>query len=76
MVHAYVLAKTGTGESDAALNAIRELPRVVDAHIVAGAYDIIAEVEVDDVYAVLQTASSEMQSLDGVRETRTYIALD
>lgn len=76
MVHAYVMVKTGAGESDATLAAIRELSAVVEAHIVAGDFDVIAEVEVDDVYTVLHTASSEIQALDGIVDTRTYIGLD
>lgn len=76
MVHAYVFVKTAAGGSDAAIGTIRELPGISEAHIVAGAYDIVAEVDVEDVYSVLQTASSEIQALDGIDETRTYIALE
>lgn len=76
MVHAYVLVKTGSGESDTTIDLIREIAGVTEAHIVAGAYDIVAEVEVDNVYTVLQTSASDIQSLDGINETRTYIALE
>ena len=30
----------------------------------------------EEVYDVLQTASSELQSLDGVESTKTYISLE
>ena len=65
MVHAFVM-----------LGMIREFPPVSEAHIVAGEYDIIVELSVDEVYDVLQTTASDIQSLDGVLETKTYISLE
>ncbi len=76
MVHAYVMVKTDAGESDAAVGRIREVSGILEAHIVAGAYDIVAEVEAEDVYHILKAASSEIQTLDSIDETRTYIALE
>lgn len=75
MVHAYVLVKTAPGRSDASIDPIRKLPGITEAHIVAGAYDIVAEVEVDDVYTILQTSAADIQAIDGIEETRTYVAL-
>lgn len=76
MVHAFIMVKTGAGESEQLIEPIRGLGGVVEAHIVAGAYDIIAEAASDEVYDVLGTATGDIQSLQGVTETKTYIALD
>ncbi|ADQ66248.1 ArsR family transcriptional regulator [Halogeometricum borinquense DSM 11551] len=76
MVHAFVMVKTGAGESERLLAPIRELETVTEAHIVAGAYDVIAEVDAEEVYNVLQTASSKIQGLEGVTDTKTYISMD
>jgi DNA-binding Lrp family transcriptional regulator len=76
MVHAFIMVKTGAGESEPLLEPVRALERVTEAHIVAGAYDIIAEVDADEVYEVLKTASSGIQGLEGVTDTKTYIAMD
>lgn len=75
MVRAFVMVKTGPGESEGLLGDVRALADVSEAHIVAGAYDIIAEVEAEEVYDVLQTASSRIQSFTGVTDTKTYISL-
>lgn len=75
MVHAFIMVRTGTGASEDCLQIIRDIPEVMDAHIVAGDYDIIAEVEVDDVYAVLHAAASKIQGIDGISDTKTYISL-
>lgn len=76
MVRAFIMVKTGAGESTHLLSPIREISNVGEAHIVAGAWDIIAEISADEVYEVLQTASSGIQGLQGVTDTKTYIAID
>jgi DNA-binding Lrp family transcriptional regulator len=76
MVHAFIMVKTSAGESERLVESIREAASVEEAHIVAGAWDIIAEVDADEVYNVLKVASSEVQGLQGVTDTKTYIAMD
>jgi len=76
MVDAFVMVKTGAGRSEDVVSRIREYDDVTEAHVVAGEFDIMAEVRADEVYEVLHAASSEIQDLDGVTDTRTYIALD
>lgn len=76
MVHAFIMVKTAAGKSEHLLADIRAIDSVSAAHIVAGNFDIIAEVDVDEVYDVLQTVSSGIQALDGVTDTKTYIAMD
>ena len=76
MVHAFVMVKTAAGKAEAMVDAAREIGAISEAHIVAGDYDIIAEVETEEVYDILHTASSELQNLDGVENTKTYISLD
>ncbi|SIR77127.1 Lrp/AsnC family transcriptional regulator [Natronorubrum thiooxidans] len=76
MVHAFIMIKTAAGKSEGLLAAIRDLERVTDAHIVAGNYDIIAEIDAPEIYDILEAVSSRMQALEGVSETKTYIAMD
>jgi DNA-binding Lrp family transcriptional regulator len=76
MVHAFIMIKTGAGESEQLLGPIRDLPSITEAHIVAGAYDLIAEADADEVYEVMRTAAGGVQGLQGVTDTRTYLALD
>jgi DNA-binding Lrp family transcriptional regulator len=70
------MVKTEAGEGERLLTAIRELASVAEAHIVAGNYDLIAEVETEEVYDVLKSVSSEVQGLQGVTDTKTYISMD
>lgn len=75
MVHAYVMVKSASGESEPVLGAICNLAAVADAHVVAGEYDVIAELDAEDVYEVLSQVSQEIGGLSGVTDTRTYVAL-
>ena len=76
MVHAYIMTRTAAGASAETLGAIRQFDNVSEAHVVAGDFDIIAEVDAADVYAILHVASAEIQSLEGIIDTRTYVSLD
>ncbi|WP_458209593.1 Lrp/AsnC ligand binding domain-containing protein [Haladaptatus sp. NG-SE-30] len=76
MVHAFIMVNTAAGKSQSLLESVRGLGSVQEAHIVAGDYDIVVEVDAGEVYDVLQTASGDVQGLDGVVDTKTYIAID
>lgn len=75
MVDAFIMVKTNAGASEDVVEHVREMDTVQEAHIVAGEYDVIVEVNAPEVYEILHTASSSIQGLDGVVETKTYIAL-
>ncbi|WP_435319447.1 Lrp/AsnC family transcriptional regulator [Haloarchaeobius sp. TZWSO28] len=75
MVHAFIMVKTAAGKSEELLDSIRGLDPVSEAHIVAGNYDIITEVETEEVYDVLHTVVGKLQKLDGIADTKTYICL-
>lgn len=76
MVRAFIMVKTAAGASEETVRQIRELDEVHEAHVVAGEFDIIAEMDAPEVYDILHTASSSIQGFDGVVDTKTYIALD
>lgn len=75
MVHAYIMVKTGAGSSEDVQHAIADLAGVLDAHVVAGEYDIIVEATGDEVYDVLSTASKKISALEHVTDTKTYVSL-
>ena len=75
MVHAFIMVKTAAGRSEDVLQAARGLDQISEAHVVAGDFDVIVEVEADEVYEVLETASTQIQGIDGVSDTRTYVSL-
>ncbi len=76
LVHAYVMVKAYTGDADRLRDEIEAIEGVTSAHIVAGDVDIIAKVEVESPADVKDIAATQIQNLEGVEDTRTYIAMD
>jgi DNA-binding Lrp family transcriptional regulator len=76
MVRAYIMIKAHTGEADRLKNKIETLEGIERAHIVAGDVDLIAVVDVETPAAVKDVAATHVQSIDGVEDTQTYIAMD
>lgn len=76
MVKAYIMIKAHTGEADRLKEQIESVEGVERAHIVAGDVDIIAVADVETPAGVKDIAATEIQSIDGVGTTQTYIAMD
>ncbi|MFB6163828.1 MAG: Lrp/AsnC ligand binding domain-containing protein [Haloarculaceae archaeon] len=76
MVRAYIMVKNAAGNSEELLATLRDLRGVSEAHIVAGAYDVIVEAAGEEVYDVMHSVASDIRNLDGVADTRTYICLE
>jgi DNA-binding Lrp family transcriptional regulator len=76
MVTAYIMIKANTGEADRLRNSVESIDGVESAHIVAGDVDIIAKATVDTPAAVKNIAATEIQGINGVEDTQTYIAMD
>lgn len=76
MIEAYVMITTGSGTAPDLLSTIREIEGVKRANIVAGEFDIIADIEAASSQDLLALVTSDIQSLDGVGRTRTCIILD
>ena len=76
MVTAFVMVKANTGEADRLRTEMEAIEGVDSAHIVAGDVDIIAKAQVDTPAAVKAIAATQIQEIDGVEGTQTYIAMD
>ena len=76
MVTAYVMVKAHTGDADRLRGAIAEIDGVTSCHIVAGDVDLIAKVEVDTPADVKDIAATQIQNIEGVEDTQTYVAMD
>jgi len=75
MVRAYIMVKAHTSEADRLKETISGIKGVERAHIVAGDVDLIAVVSVDSPADVKDIAAGEIQSIDGISSTQTYIAM-
>jgi DNA-binding Lrp family transcriptional regulator len=76
VVTAYVMVKANTGEADRLKAEIAEIDGVESVHIVAGDVDLVAKLVVADTGAVKTITADGIQSIPGVEDTQTYIAME
>ena len=75
MAKAYVLIHTGSGLETNVMKGLKKTNTVKEAHMVYGAYDIIARIEADTLADLKDSISRKVRRLDGVRSTLTMIAI-
>lgn len=75
MVVVYVFVKASTGEADRLRAEIEACEGVTRAYIIAGDVDLIARAEVDSTADIKALVTECIQSVDGVADTTTYIAM-
>ena len=76
MVQAFIMIKTAAGESASVREQVAGMDAVIEAHVVAGQHDVIAEVKGSEVYEVIHAVATDLTNLGGVVDTRTYICLE
>ncbi|WP_408956812.1 Lrp/AsnC ligand binding domain-containing protein [Natrinema sp. 74] len=76
MVYAYTTVDAATGTSEAVCEALADVENIVDAHIIAGDFDVMIELKGETPHDVLETITTSVRPLEGVGTTRTYIAID
>lgn len=72
-VKAYVLIVTNPGKTTTVLGAVRQVPGVVESHEVMGPYDIVAEVEVENLTDVPPILSERIRRIDGIESTTSLV---
>ena len=76
MIRAYSAIDCAAGTARDVCERIRAVDGVTEAHVVAGDFDVVAELEGESPQDLLRTISSEVRPLEGVGTTRTYICID
>ncbi len=76
MVEAYALIGTATGTADEVCRTLRDAPGVTEAHVIAGEYDVMAELTGEEPRDILETITTTVRPLEGVGTTRTYLCID
>jgi Lrp/AsnC family leucine-responsive transcriptional regulator len=77
MIFVEVLLDRTTDDVFAAFAAhVRDIPQVLECHMVAGGFDYLLKVRVADMAAYRAFLGEVLASMPGVRETRTYAVLE
>ncbi|HET6614566.1 MAG TPA: Lrp/AsnC family transcriptional regulator [Dehalococcoidia bacterium] len=73
MIKAYVLVVTDPGETKGVVAAIGKIPGVVELHEVMGPYDIVVEIEVEQLSQVPGILSDQIRSVPGIESTTSLV---
>lgn len=74
MVKAYVLIVTTPGHTRAVTDAIRDIPHVSEIHEVMGPYDIVVELEADELTEIPPILTERIRTLEGIQSTTSLVA--
>lgn len=69
------LSRHGIESIDRFLEAIRAIPEVLECHHIAGDFDYLLKVRVENIQEYQQFALRRLTSLDGIRTFETYFVL-
>jgi len=75
MVRAYVLISASPGKAIEVANKLARQDGVIQADAITGEYDVIAQVQADDVAGVGALIVEKVQRVDGVFKTVTCLAV-
>lgn len=76
MVTAYVLLVTGAGEESKILNNLMEKPEVEEGYVVYGEYDIILQVQADNLRELDKFITEKIRELASIQMTSTLISVE
>jgi DNA-binding Lrp family transcriptional regulator len=73
---AYILINVRAGEIREVVRQLRSVENVTEASMTFGPYDIVAEVNSEDVNHLGRILSSAIQPIPGILETLTCLAVE
>ncbi len=78
-IRGYILVETEVGRTLAVGNAVRDirsdLAKVTAVDTVTGPFDVIVQLEADDLDQLGKCITEDIQSIDGVQRTTTCLAV-
>lgn len=74
-VKAYVLVVTDPVKTRDVVQAIRSIPGIVEMHEVMGPYDIIVEIEVENLQDIPRILGERIRTIEGIESTTSLVTL-
>lgn len=72
MINAYILTMMQPGKSEKAIKEMRKIDHIAKISIVAGEYDIVVRVQVENLEDLLKV-TDKIHVIDGVTKTTTQV---
>jgi DNA-binding Lrp family transcriptional regulator len=74
-VKAYVLIVTDPGKTRRVIQAMHEVPGIVELHEVMGPYDIVVEIEVKSLQDIPPILGGKIRTIEGIESTTSLVTL-
>jgi DNA-binding Lrp family transcriptional regulator len=74
-VKAYVLVVTDPGTTKGVIGILSGIPGVVEIHEVMGPYDVVVEVEVENLTDMPPVLGEKIRKIPGIQSTTSLITL-
>ena len=74
-IKAYILVVADPGQTKKVLEAIRAIPEVRECHEVMGPYDIVVELEVENLTDVPPILGQRLRVIPGIESTTSLLTL-
>lgn len=71
-----ILDRTTGNVLDQFAAAVKDMPEIIECHMVAGGFDYLLKIRVQDMAAYRRLLGDSIMQMKGVRETRTYAVLE
>ena len=75
MVRAYVLISAHPGHALDVVRSLGQVSGIIQADAITGEYDVIAQIEAEDIGGIGQLIVEKVQTADGVFKTVTCLAV-
>jgi len=74
-VKAYVLVVTDPGKTRRVVEQIRNIPGIVEMHEVMGPYDIVIEIEVENLQDIPVVLGEKIRGVEGIASTTSLVTI-
>jgi len=74
MVVALALIKVQAGKVPDVARSLGEITEVTEVYSVAGPYDLVAKIQVEEYERMAEVITGKLQLVDGIRATQTLMA--
>ncbi|GBD14257.1 hypothetical protein HRbin25_00129 [bacterium HR25] len=75
MIKAYVLIVADPARTKMVAEEVRRIPQVVEAYQVMGPFDIVAELEVENLTDIPPILGERIRKIEGIQSTTSLVAL-
>jgi len=72
-VSAYIFFIVDLGKTQEVVNALREIPNIVNVAVVTGEFDIVARILVEDLEELFHVTTEQIHMIEGISDTQTSV---